>query len=425
MTGQRPEEAEELIPLPVDSRSPAGRAATDAPATDAPAADRAGLDRSSRTLGLGVLLVGLVLVGALAGLDQGERRREASFVAPGPTADPATVEGSPAGADEPAPEGWRRGAPGPLRHRDFAAQVWTGTELVVWGGDPEGDSGAAYDPKADRWRVIAPAPIPARCEPAVAWSGREVLVWGRACRLTPGQSRHDTAGAAYDPAADRWRVLPEGPITAGSTTMSVWTGGEWVVANPAGPAAALDPAGGRWRTLAPVPRPFTFVVGQWTGREVVVLGTDVRGNGPSAAGASFQHWAAALDPARNHWRALPRPPLELGATAVWDGQRLVAWDQNLRTVALDPDDRAGWRSLPDVPVTFADCPPQGARLGDLVFAEACGQGAIFRPSTDRWERIPHPQSLAETPVWTGQEALFWVGRFAGSADGVWLYRPLR
>jgi len=414
MTGRRSEEAEELVPLPVDHGSSADR----------PAADRAGLDRSGRALGLGVLLVGLVFVGALTGIDQGERRREASFV---PPAEPATVERAPAGGDEPAPEGWRRGAPGPLRHRDFAAQVWTGTELVVWGGDPDGDSGAAYDPKADRWRVIAPAPIPARCEPAAAWSGREVLVWGRACRPTPGQSpgqsRYVTAGAAYDPAADRWRFLPESPITASSTTMSVWTGAEWVIANPAGPTAALEPASGQWRTLAPVPRPYTFIVGQWTGREIVVLGIDVLEKGPSTVGASFRHWAAALDPARNHWRALPQPPLELGATAVWDGQRLIAWDQNLHTVALDPHAGTGWRNLPDVPVTFVDCPPQGARLGESVFAEECGQGAIFRPSTGTWERIPHPQSLAETPVWTGQDALFWVGRFEGSVDGVWLYRP--
>jgi hypothetical protein len=412
VSGQPSEEAEDLVALPVDHGSPTGR---EMAAADRPAADRAGLDRSRRTLGLGALLVGLVFAGALTGIDRTERGREASFVPPAPT-----------GGDEAAPEGWRRGAPGPLRHRDFAAQVWTGTELVVWGGDPDGDSGAAYDPKADRWRVISPAPIPARCEPAAAWSGREVRVWGRACRLTPGlspdQSSYVTAGAAYDPDTDRWRVLPEGPITASSTTMSVWTGTEWVIANPVGPAAALEPASGRWRTLAPVPRPYTSVVGHWTGREVVVLGNDALEEGPSTV--SFRHWAAALDPARNRWRALPQPPHELAANAVWDGRRLIAWDQNLHTVALDPDAGTGWRSLGDVPVTFADCSPQGARLGDIVFAEQCGQGAIFRPSTGKWERVPHPQSLAETPVWTGQEALFWVGRFEGSADGVWLYRPV-
>jgi hypothetical protein len=411
MGSRRSDEVEELVPLPVEEASASP--------------DRAGLDRRGRTLGLGALLVGLVFAGALTRIDHGERRREASFVAPAPATPPSPADRRPASGDEQAPEGWRRGAPGPLRHRDFAAQVWTGSELVVWGGDPDGDAGAAYDPKADRWRVIAPAPIPARCEPAAVWTGRAILVWGRACKLTPGpspdRSHHATAGAAYDPASDRWRLLPDSPITAGSTPMSVWTGREWVIADPVGPVAAFDPAGDRWRTLAPVPRPYTSIAAHWTGREVVVLGSDTPEKGPSTVGAT-RHWAAALDPALNRWRSLPEPPLELGATAVWDGQRLIAWDQNLHTVALDPNAKAGWNPLPDVPVTFADCTPQGARLGDAVFAEQCGQGAIFRSSTGVWEQITHPQSLSETPVWTGEDALFWVGRFDGSADGVWLYR---
>ena len=306
MTGRRSEEARDLVPLTVDHGSPTGRET-----------DRAGLDHSGRTLLLGVLLVGLVVAGALTGIDARDPRREASFVPPAPVT-----------GDEPAPEGWRRGAPGPLRHRDFAAQAWTGTELVVWGGDPDGDS-----------------------------------------------------GAAYDPASDRWRVLPDSPITASSATMSVWTGTEWVIANPDGPAAALEPGSGTWRTLTPVPRRYTSIVGQWTGREVVVLGIDVLEKASSTVGASSRHWAAALDPSRNQWRALPQPPLELGATAVWDGQQLIAWDQNLHTVALNPNAATGWTNLPDVPVTFADCSPQGARLGDIVFAEECGQGAIFRPSS--------------------------------------------
>jgi len=191
--GRRSREAEELAPLPIDQRTPVASVA---------APERAGLDRSARAIGLGALLLGLVVAGALTGVGGERTRREATFAPPATVARPA-----PGAGDEPAPEGWRRGDPGPLRHRDFAAQVWTGTELVVWGGDPDGDSGAAYDPVADRWRVIAPAPIPARCEPSSAWTGTEVLVWGRACQLSPGpspgRSRYATAGAAYDPAHDR------------------------------------------------------------------------------------------------------------------------------------------------------------------------------------------------------------------------------
>lgn len=243
-------EEEELTPLPVERGT--GWEATHSPGAHSPGAlppverQRPGVRWG---LGLGALLAVFVGVGVLSGLD---RTREATPAPhPPPTGENATP--APAGSDESAPPGWRRGSPAPLFHRDFAAQVWTGTELVVWGGDPDGDSGAAYDPKADAWRAIAPAPIPARCQGATAWTGREVLVWGRACRLTPGpspgRSRYATAGAAYDPAADTWRVLPTGPTEAGSIATSVWTGGELVVLlNPVSPTGVFDPARGRWPT---------------------------------------------------------------------------------------------------------------------------------------------------------------------------------
>jgi hypothetical protein len=401
-------ETEELTPLPVE------RGASLEP-KPFPGAEPA--PGSNRFWWAGALALVVAVVAGTTALD-GPNRRKVAMPAPHPT--PA------AGADEAEPPGWRRGAAGPLFHRDFAAQVWTGTELVVWGGDPDGDSGAAYDPAADEWRNLAAAPIPARCQGASAWTGREVLVWGRACRLTPGpspgRSRYATAGAAYDPSADRWRVLPAGPVEAGSMTTSVWTGGEWVLFNPVSPTVALEPTAGHWRILAPVPRPFTSLTASWTGREVVILGTEILEKGPSTVGAAYRHWTAAFDPATGRWRQLPQPPLELGATAVWDGRRLIAWDQNLNSVALDPAGGAGWKNLADLPLDFTDCSPQGARIGAAVFAEQCGQAALWRPRDETWERISHPKSLAEVPVWTGKEALFWIGRFAGSADGVWLYR---
>jgi hypothetical protein len=104
----------------------------------------------------------------------------------------------------------------------------------------------------------------------------------------------------------------------------------------------------------------------------------------------------------------------------------VAWDQNLHAAALDPAGRADWQRLPDLSsLDFKDCTPQGTRLAEgVVFAEACGQGAVLRPGRrGGWQRIPHPRLLAEQPIWTGNDVLFWVGSSAGSADGVWLYRP--
>jgi hypothetical protein len=310
-------------------------------------------------------------------------------------------------------------------------EVWTGRELVVWGGDPDGDSGAAYDPVADRWRRVAASTIPARCGGTAAWTGREVLVWGPSCT-----ARGPTAAAAYVPADgagnDRWRTVPPGPLPGGGDAVSAWTSAEWLVLTPSGRLAAFDPKGrpggttgtaGAWRALPGAPRRFTTATAAWTGRELLVAGSEASGKGPASAGPAYRHWAAALDPAPGRWRTLPDPPLELAVTAVWDGRRLVAWDQNLHAAALDPSGRTGWQRLPDLPVDFTDCSPQGALLGRTLFAEECGRGALLHPRTEAWERIPHPRSLAETPVWTGHDALFWVGRSAGSADGVWLYRP--
>jgi hypothetical protein len=204
------------------------------------------------------------------------------------------------------------------------------------------------------------------------------------------------------------------------------------VVTPSGRAAAFDPGAGpgdafghdgAWRDLPAAPRRFTTATAAWTGRELLVDAWSADGKGPAAAGPVYRHWAAALYPTAGRWRTLPAPPLQLAATAVWDGQRLVAWDQNLHAVALDPAGRGGWRRLPDLPVDFSDCLPRGALVGGTVFAEECGRAAVLHPATSTWEPIPHPRSLAETPVWTGHDALFWVGRFAGSTDGVWLYRP--
>jgi hypothetical protein len=314
---------------------------------------------------------------------------------------------APVAGDEPAPVGWRRGAPGPLRSRDGQAMAWTGSELVVWGGDPDGD-GAAYDPSADRWRRIPAAPFPPRVDAVSTWTGFEALVWGG---YQGAELRSD--GAAYDPIGDRWRILPPAPLAA-APVADVWTGQEWILLG-AGTGAAYHPGPNRWQAVAPPPFPLNRAVGLWTGLEAMVLGAD-----PSRTGVLR---AAAYDPATDRWRRLPTPPLAgFGTAAVWTGREIVAWDFELHAASFEPAARA-WRRLPDLPLHFSDCLPRGVLAGDAVFAEHCGQAALYRPSTGRWTAVAHPRSLYAQPVWTGRDVLFWIGRFSASADGVWLFRP--
>ena len=76
------------------------------------------------------------------------------------------------------------------------------------------------------------APLDGRFLPAAVWTGREILVWGGAgCQgACDGQGvRLHADGGAYDPVTDIWRLLPPSPLSARSGALAVWTGRELVV----------------------------------------------------------------------------------------------------------------------------------------------------------------------------------------------------
>lgn len=96
--------------------------------------------------------------------------------------------------------------------RAYAAQVWTGRELVVWGGSKGAPiaSGSAYDPAADRWRKLSTKDAPTgRGE--YLWSGTELWLWGGAHLSRARGVETRMGGFAYDPATDRWRKLADVP----------------------------------------------------------------------------------------------------------------------------------------------------------------------------------------------------------------------
>ena len=49
--------------------------------------------------------------------------------------------------------------------RAFSSGVWTGNQLIIWGGSDETSvlsDGSSYDPYVDSWSPISPAPIGSR-----------------------------------------------------------------------------------------------------------------------------------------------------------------------------------------------------------------------------------------------------------------------
>jgi N-acetylneuraminic acid mutarotase len=72
-------------------------------------------------------------------------------------------------------------APSP---RDSLAAVWTGSEMIVWGGAfcypwMDFNTGGRYDAATDSWTPTSTANAPfARYDHSAVWTGREMIVWG-------------------------------------------------------------------------------------------------------------------------------------------------------------------------------------------------------------------------------------------------------
>lgn len=240
-------------------------------------------------------------------------------------------------AYDPETKEWQRLADSPIDQLIQAHPIWTGHELIVWGGNFNGEEaparGAAYDPATNKWRSIAAAPLSTRENPTIVWTGHEMIVWGGLSNGTTTAADR-VEGAAYDPATDSWRELPASGAERNELSAAAWTGKEMVVCLtsvvstglPSGPAVvglAYDPETNRWRDIASSPlSPREQTAFAWTGHELVVWGgiSFTSGRETVADGAAY-------DPATDRWRSLAESPLtsRWGATMAWaDGLVIVA-----------------------------------------------------------------------------------------------------
>ena len=122
---------------------------------------------------------------------------------------------------------WRAtSADGAPAEREFPSAVWTGAEVIVWGGftSDGSNTGAIYAPHEDRWRPMSEERQPSlRRFHAVAWTGSEMFVWGGEC-YAPG-AICGSDGAAYNPSTDTWRPIPNpGYLGERDASSAVWDG---------------------------------------------------------------------------------------------------------------------------------------------------------------------------------------------------------
>ena len=143
----------------------------------------------------------------------------------------------------PATNSWAAMAPvAGLAPRDTFGAVWTGEQLVVWGGYGRGTAcspclysdGAAYDLDTDSWTPISPSPLSGRGGHLAVWTGREMLVWGG----FDGAEQAD--GALYSPHTDSWARVVAGPSSPRQHHSMVWAGRQLLIWGGQGPRAKLD-----------------------------------------------------------------------------------------------------------------------------------------------------------------------------------------
>ncbi len=292
------------------------------------------------------------------------------------------------------------GGPG---QRAYAVVVWTGTELLVWGGRPFGintawkNDGWKYIPGTDSWQPLSSSNAPsARQFPVGVWTGHELMIWGGHKVNNPPDSLQ--TGACYDPATDTWHPTPTSgaPSKRGDHTM-VWTGSEVIVwgGYNFGSSSFLksggryDPATDSWTTVttlnAPTSRSKHSAV--WSGSHMIIWG-----GGYLNDSIKWKHRSdfGLYDPSTNLWSPAPTtgsPTARSDHSGIWTGNRMIVW--------------GGWD-------------------GDRFEKRLLQSGASFDPSAGTWTSLPltgAPAARAShCAAWSGREMIVWGGSAAGSSQ---------
>lgn len=297
----------------------------------------------------------------------------------------------------PATDTWTPIPSLPYPHPE-AESVWAGTELMIWGGQGHlanffGD-GEAYSPASDAWHPVSAKGEPSgRDQGSIVWTGNEVLIWGGAGDSDVCASEICGDGGRYDPAADTWKPMSgAGAPSPRSNQGTVWTGTEMVVwggrcsSGLCAGGGAYNPASDTWRPINQKGAPPAAYeqAAVWTGTEMLVWGGRCQADPCSGGGA--------YNPTSDTWRpisALGAPSARTDATAVWTGSEMLVWGGQ------------GPQVTAQYPAVFGD-------------------GAAYNPATDAWR--PLPVDGAPSPrhehvaVWTGTEMLIWGGEGQGSFD---------
>jgi len=373
------------------------------------------------------------------------------------------------GRYDPVSDTWTEmpgGLSGTPEGRDNHTAIWTGTEMIVWGGHSYYEimpglydyyslnTGGRYNPATDSWNSTSWSDAPShRGEHTTVWTGSEMIVWGGR-RYVGGGRVYSNTGGRYDPVTDSWTPTSVGtgePDTRSGHT-AVWTGSDMIIWGGYNGAyqntgARYDPEADTWTatsTEAGVPTERSGHTAVWTGTEMIVWG---------GGGGGYQDTGGRYDPALDSWTPTSTgagvPPGRRGHTAVWTGTEMIVWG-GLRTQDLGSIyERTGGRYDPAtdswIPTSTGAGVPAGREEHTAVWTGAemivwggngwrlghLNTGGRYDPATDSWTvtsigaGVPLERD-SHTAVWTGTKMIVWGGynqHVAGYVNTGGLYDP--
>ncbi len=312
--------------------------------------------------------------------------------------------------------------PGPLGERFSADVIWTGEEMIVWGGKESREGlaslvdGAAFDPAANRWRMLAKSPIDGSRATRAVWGDEEMIV------VSPDGS------FGYDPNSDSWRTIGIGVAPSEWPDRMVYVEGKVFIWERTSLISELTVATGQWQPID-VPDPAPEYADPWFSSLTVVgdrlILTSIGGNYCSGK----QIWHLDVD----GWDSLPEVSLATetyadcsaaNQTAAAGGD-LVIWDEESHPAKVYSFELGHWRDIPTIPLGGTEGPPGPVEMDDDRFmVPRWGEGAIFDATADTWTQVTLPGAGSDVEiVWTGTEFLAWgvwetidAWRWAPSAD---------
>jgi N-acetylneuraminic acid mutarotase len=324
---------------------------------------------------------------------------------------------------------------GPPDGRDGHTAVWTGNEMIIWGGTGSGlNTGARYNPSTDSWTATSTTNAPtARLRHTAVWTGSEMIIWG-GDSYDGAQRLYWNTGGRYNPSTNSWTATgATNAPSARSGHSAVWTGSEMIVWGGSNATTVFN-TGGRynrstnsWTATATVNAPTARYGAStvWTGSEMIVWGGYNSG--------TYFNTGGRYNPSTNSWMATTAtnaPSARSDQSAVWTGSEMILWggyngNNNVNTGGRYNPATNSWATTSTINApsgrsghTAVWTGSQMIIWGGIGGGQLLGNGGRYNPGTNSWmvtttNNAPSAR-FGHTVIWTGNEMIVWGGVDFGS-----------